>query len=593
MTVRHFSAAFALALAPALSAALALTPTDAHACGGTFCDNFPGALPVDQTGENILFVIDGPTVEAHIQIQYDPDTNAEKFAWVVPLQSVPDFSVGSDPLFTNLLAGSVPTYQLNTQSESCGGNTEGSGGSGGWGTMGGTDGGYTDPEPEVLLQETVGAFDIVVLQGQDVDGLMQWLADNDYEQDPDAAPIFQEYIDESFLFAAFKLTQDAGVDQIHPVVLSFDSSEPCVPLRLTRIAAADDMEVRAFFLGNARTVPTNYRHVVINPVMIDWLDLSSIATQYKELITLAVDAFGADGHAFVTEYAGSSDVVSDDGLWSPSWSAASFDALAAIDVIDTLESQGILNCSYGCEFYHPLIEGLVAQYLPVPDGLSPEEFYGCLSCYEGLIDQNAWDGPAFAAAYQSRIIDPGARATELLATWPYLTRLYTTISPAEMTVDPIFHQKPDLPEVSADQTANRYVYCDGSSRVTLPDGREVYVPGGSWPNFPDEMPWEEDIEAIPIVGATQSVVDNTELINRLLAEWNQDQGWPNGGGGTSGTEGTEGTDSGADDGEGGGCGCATEADDGRGRLGLLALALLGLRRARRRRATRAPAARPR
>ena len=44
---------------------------------------------------------------------------------------------------------------------------------------------------------------------------------------------------EGYLFAAFKLTNDAEVDEIHPVVLSFDNEEACIPLRLTRIAAAE------------------------------------------------------------------------------------------------------------------------------------------------------------------------------------------------------------------------------------------------------------------------------------------------------------------------------------------------------------------
>jgi hypothetical protein len=35
-------------------------PASAHACGGTFCDgSLPTPMPVDQTGEDILFVRDG------------------------------------------------------------------------------------------------------------------------------------------------------------------------------------------------------------------------------------------------------------------------------------------------------------------------------------------------------------------------------------------------------------------------------------------------------------------------------------------------------------------------------------------------------
>ena len=62
---------------------------------------------------------------------------------------------------------------------------------------------------------------------------------NDYAQDPASEPILQEYLDEGFLFAAVKLTAGADVDQIHPLAFRFQGTEPCVPIRLTRIAAED------------------------------------------------------------------------------------------------------------------------------------------------------------------------------------------------------------------------------------------------------------------------------------------------------------------------------------------------------------------
>ncbi len=586
-----------------------LTPQTAEACGGTFCDNQQGT-PVDQTGENILFVIDGAHVEAHIQIQYDPETDAEQFAWVVPLQALPTFSVGSDPLFTNVLAATVPTFQLNTQFEFCGGgDSNGSSGTGGLtgapsdGDSGGT-GGEEPNEPEILHQETVGAFDIVVLQDDNVESLMTWLGDNGYTQDPAAEPIFQEYLDEQFLFAAFKLTHGAGVDQIHPVVLEFDTGEACIPLRLTKIAATEDMEVRSFFLGNARTVPKNYRHVLINLIKIDWLNLGNVAENYKDVITQAVDAFKADGHAFVTEYAGPSSVVNDFGIYEPSWSAEPFGAIAVTDVMDELQNQGLVDCFPGefCQYNHPLAQGLLAEFLPIPDGLEDYDFYGCLECYEGLINLDAWDGAAFQLAYNSRIIDPGAHAVELLETWPYLTRLFTTISPGEMTEDPLFHQNPDLGDVTATLTAQRTILCNNDAVVTLPDGREVYVPdNANWPSFDDEMPFAEDIQQTMMAGAPMTLVDNTEIIDQKLEEWNKLHGWPqdpdaggsSGGqddpsaGGETESSGTgSGTDGSSDSGgDAGGCGCSTD-EDARGLgfgLSLLALGagLLGRRRRRR------------
>jgi hypothetical protein len=98
-------------------AALAGSERPASACGGTFCDSGPRAMPVDQKGENILFVTDGTTVEAHVQIQYKGDPS--RFAWIVPMPAVPVVTVGSELLFTNLLQATVPSYGYFIQQDSC------------------------------------------------------------------------------------------------------------------------------------------------------------------------------------------------------------------------------------------------------------------------------------------------------------------------------------------------------------------------------------------------------------------------------------------------------------------------------------------
>src|SRR5688572_12805782 len=86
----------------------------AYACGGTFCDGPTPATPVpmlvDQTGENIIFVTDGRTVEAHIQVQYQGE--ASRFAWIIPMPTLPEFRVGSEMLFTEVLRATVPTYRV-------------------------------------------------------------------------------------------------------------------------------------------------------------------------------------------------------------------------------------------------------------------------------------------------------------------------------------------------------------------------------------------------------------------------------------------------------------------------------------------------
>jgi MYXO-CTERM domain-containing protein len=580
------------------AAVMLAAPSEARACGGTFCDSGPNAMPVDQTGEHILFVMGPDYVEAHIEIEYQPAPDADKFAWIVPLLAVPQLSVGSEPLFDALRAGSVPSYGFSTTFDGC--DLGGSGDEGGFPDgNGGDDGTKLDVGgpggPTVLLQETVGAFEVTVLEGGTAATVMQWLAENDYDQDPAAEPILGDYLAEGFLFAAFKLANDAESDTIHPVVLRFDADEACVPIRLTRIAAVDDMDIRTFFLSEHRVVPQTYKHVLVNPLKLDW---PNNAANYKEVITLAVDADEANGHAFVTEYAGPSDVVPTVGVHSPAWDPDAFSGLDAENVIDVLDGQGLVFCGLidglepGCAYGHPLVRGLLQQFLPIPDDLDEVDFYGCLSCYADEIDRDAWgDGSGFADLMQERIVAPANHALDILGTWPTLTRMYTTISPHEMTVDPFFHENPDLPDVDLRSSlATRRILCNGHEVWTLPDGREVYTPDGTWPAFDDQMPWEEAVQETPEVGAPIGLVDNGTLIDQRLAMHNCQFDWPSPAdcgdvaddGPTTGDDGTgTGGSDGRQDGASSGCGCRAEPGSSPAFAWALTLLALGLRSRRR------------
>jgi MYXO-CTERM domain-containing protein len=556
-----------------------LTPAEADACGGTFCDGGPATMPVDQTGENILFKIGADYVEAHIQISIDPNTDADKFAWVVPVTAIPEFSVGSQLFLNNMLNASVPTYGLAQQTDFCGDGGDDGLGNGGTGAA--SDGGEGDPGdgdnggdggPSIVFQGSVGAYEIAVLDGGTIEGVMTWLGDNGYQQDPTAEPILAYYLEEEFLFVALKLGVQAGVGDVHPIVIKYSGTEPCVPIRLTAIAAADDMDIRTFFLGDARVVPVNYRHVLINSLRLDWFNL---AANYKEVISMAVDAQEADGNAFVTEYAGTSANISMAGVIDDSWNAAAFAALidSPIGAYELLQQQNLMYCDLGwdnvCTTYHPLLQGILDQYIPVPAGVEPVEFYDCLSCYAAQIDLTAWDAVEFAAAIDERIIKPGNHARDLVMQNPYLTRMYTTISPSEMNADPIFRSNATLPEVPNVRIANQTTHCDGSVSVDLPDGRQVFFPVGEplvWPAFQDEMPWDEDIDQdgmaqdAPLI----NLVDNTEKINDLLDEYNDGRlaGGPDGGANLG-------------DGNASGCACSADADEP-ARGGLLALGMLGV-----------------
>src|SRR5690606_13507158 len=97
---------------------------------------------------------------------------------------------------------------------------------------------------------------------------------------------------------------------------------------------------------------------------------------------------------------------------------------------------------------HPLLETVVSEFIPVPEGVEANSFYDCLSCYEADIDLTAWDASLFAARLDERLFAPAKQAVALLEAHPYLTRMYTTISPAEMNEDPMFRVNTTLPDVA-------------------------------------------------------------------------------------------------------------------------------------------------
>ncbi len=525
-------------------------------------------MPVDQSGENILFVSDGTTVEAHVQVQYTGE--AARFAWVIPMPTIPQIEIGSQALFDNLLSSTTPQYGFSIQNLCALGGSSGAAGSFGSAGAGGSAGGPgadAGPPPTVVRREVVGSFDIVVLQGGTAQTVDDWLVVNSYQTSAGAPLILQKYLDAGSLFVAIKLTGDATLDEIHPLTFRYSASSPTIPLGLTAVASTPNMAVRVFFLGDDRFFPSNYRHITLNPARVDWM---SFGQNYTQALTRAVDELQADGQAFVTEYAGTSSIVPTGGLFSTTWDDVPFVAAQAEDVVDTLTAQGLASCSSTrCQYNHPMILGLLREYLPVPSigedgGAPPDEdsYYACLTCFSGLIDRATWDGAAFAADLRSRVIDPGQRARDLLLTSPSLTRLFTTISPAEMFIDPSFHPRSGLGNVDFTSQAGTLttVECGTPPFMTLPGGRDVELENGNWPAFSSSMPFAERIENVPAAGPVQVLVDNRALIDEELRKWNELQRPGRGAGGAPGVGGAPGASGGAPGTGTGGTGVAL--DDG-------------------------------
>jgi MYXO-CTERM domain-containing protein len=508
-------------------------------------------MAVEQTGETILFVFDGEYVEAHVQIEYDGG-DASQFAWIVPLPKVPEVEVGSWRLIENSLDATVPVYGYTT-TNTCD-DTGDPSGSVTNGFIDNPDGGGAskEPPPRVVVKDTVGAFEYAVLQGGTAASVNEWLTSEGYAPNPAAPEILEEYLDEGALFLAFKLRHFAGGEDIHPVVIRYQGNEPCVPLRLTRIAAEDDMPIRVLFLGDQRVLPTNYKHVQLNRTRLDWLQ---VGANYDELVTRAIDEGGS--RAFVTEYAGTSSLVATENLQTDHLDASVFETMDVTEVVDQLVAFELMACGRTCSYEHELVPSLLSEFVPVPKGFDPLAFYACLDCNAALIDMEAWDGPAFAEAFQERVVHPLEHAREMLTTWPYLTRLYTRISPEEMLSDPMFAEVPDLEDVPSRLGAQREFDCCGQV-WQLPGGRRIRSDGGGWPQWGQDMPWAERVEQWNPVGPPLVEVNASEAIDGIVAAHNQS--FECGDGGTTGSTGG-GFDDGDADGDGGGPGSGLDSGE--------------------------------
>jgi hypothetical protein len=176
---------------------------------------------------------------------------------------------------------------------------------------------------------------------------------------------------------------------------------------------------------------------------------------------------------------------------------------------------------------------LVRKYLPAPPGMAEQEFYSCLSCNAARIDASAWDGAAFAADLEERVIKPGRHALDVMSATSYATRLFTTISPAEMTEDPTFTIVPARrssngdtlyePPVSSSLSATIDRNCAGDQAVQVPGWPDLAMSAAA-PST--SMPFALRIESHDLPGEAATVKDNTTLIRERIATLNDAVGYP-------------------------------------------------------------------
>ncbi len=518
----------------ALVLSVVARPAPAEACGGFFCSQ---AQPVNQAAERIVFADNGNgTVTAAIQILYEGPS--EKFSWLLPISSVPEgdeIALGSNLAFQRLQTATNPNYSLTTRVEGvCRSQNRASSGSpgssaGGSATAG--PGGFGNPTLDsgvtVEASGILGAFEWTVISidaalPEPTDAAVMWLTTNGYDVPEGAPALIAPYLEADMFLLALRLTKGSDVGSIRPIVLTYDGTRPSIPVKLTAVAANADMGVMAWVLADAQAVPKNYLSLELNEARINWFNAS---LNYNDVVVAAADDAGGQG--FVTEFAGPA---------SP---------LAQFVFSDTEEAQwtGFKQASFG-SFAEVFEAGLqFSQYdgfwdavrasVTLPVGVVFQDFQSCPSCYS---QQVTLAPSAYIAALEKSVIEPMRLVRDLFATHATATRLYTTLSADEMTLDPLFTFNADLPEVSNRHTAERVIECsnryfefEAPWRIELPQGGVVRGSAsqfGTWPAELDSQPSNRRIVRQGESGSGKLVEDNADSIGLMLQDYNDSLALP-------------------------------------------------------------------
>ena len=381
----------------------------------------------------------------------------------MPVPQDVDYGLSTDQLFNQLDGSFGPRFNLRTEIDERCRNFGRSADDELFAAAGGADASVNEAPEEsvaVLSREAVGPYDLVVLLPTSVGALREWLDSNSYQIPEAADATLSPYVEMGSAFVALKLLPSAGSGDVQPLKLSFGGDIPAVPIVPTSVAANPDMGIIVQLLGDARAVTTNYRHVTINEAAIDWMNGGN---NYPDVVSQAVDEAG--GQAFVTDFAG----PHDDRIFLPTVSDATLERLRGLD-----------DAEDGAELW-TRVEDILISDLRQNDADFSRIALGVISVPESVDVNELLRSPwRFVGTPEAQLIDVDVEAlieridleindtresiAALFQRNPYLTRLYSTMSPEEMTLDPVFGWNRDLAEQSNIRTAVRRVRCTFDGR---------------------------------------------------------------------------------------------------------------------------------
>ncbi|MFI9464636.1 DUF2330 domain-containing protein [Streptomyces xiamenensis] len=230
----------------------------AYACGCGGMVTGPGQrLTVEQETSAVRW--DGETEQIVMSLTVAGD--AAEAAWIMPVPSRAEVSLGDPELFDELWSAAAPEYRDRFYFWPRSGDWPR--GEEGDGAMAGAAPGTGAPPVGVVSRDRLGPFDVARLTATDPTALEDWLRENGFTLPADMAAELTPYVEQEWEYVALRLAPDAAGEQdavlggtLDPISLTFASDELVYPMRLSRLAETEQL-LTLYVLSGHRMEPAS------------------------------------------------------------------------------------------------------------------------------------------------------------------------------------------------------------------------------------------------------------------------------------------------------------------------------------------------
>jgi hypothetical protein len=274
------------------------------------------------------------------------------------------------------------------------------------------------------------------------------------------------------------------------------------------------MGVRVWVLGKSRAIPENYLGLELNEARIDWFYWQN---NYDRVVAEAADEAGGQG--FVTEFSGSSEQF-DELIWTD-YHDQQWEAFNSVDYDTAFDRMSAAASMFrGWDG----VRDAIGEATTLPSGVTLDQFgqnpEGYRNDPELVIDEDL-----FQEKLVEWVVEPVRQTQLLIDAHAHMTRLYTTLSPDEMTLDPLFSFNPDLPDVSREHHAEITYYCnpdiyqwEAPWKIRLQSGIEFTGMPQQWPVALADAPAALRIVTLSENGPPDVMIDNSDPIRQSVSE---------------------------------------------------------------------------